>query len=435
MLTNADYQRLPIADLTRLLDAEERINAAFSSDKSLRRENDAFFRLSITPLVLTSQQLTSLETMSRLLFSALQKITTSIIARGEYDDRWAQHSDFASLNAAKRRFTAPIFLARLDAMLDEDGQFKVMEFNPASPVGVCFFHHWRRFPLCAFPWHALRPEMSRFPFDDPYFFVRTLIEIAATRYGARRPLNVVLANDNAKLTLELPLMERCFADLGHRASIQCLDQLSLKGDRLCDRLGDAVDLVYYKARAARSSQRGWWPDQLQHYKGFLTAYENDLTCIFNPLPGHTIAEDKAMLAYMRRGDFNGILTEEERAAIRTNIPDTYVSGDANAVQQQDFLVKPRCGSRGQRIRFGKSCPAADWARLINCKDFVIQRVIRGKPQLIPVIKNERPELVSMTQTISIFVMEGEPMGVWSRVSATDLHNAAAGGSIQPVVVS
>ncbi|HEV3310828.1 MAG TPA: hypothetical protein VG815_09955 [Chloroflexota bacterium] len=40
----------------------------------------------------------------------------------------------------------------------------------------------------------------------------------------------------------------------------------------------------------------------------------------------------------------------------------------------------------------------------------------------------------MTQTISIFMLQGVPMGVWSRVSAADLHNAAAGGAIQPVVI-
>jgi hypothetical protein len=174
---------------------------------------------------------------------------------------------------------------------------------------------------------------------------------------------------------------------------------------------------------------------LQDYKCFLTAYENDLTCIFNPLPGHTIAEDKAMLAYMRRGDFDTILTEAEREAIRTHIPGTYISGDADSVDPKDFLVKPRCGSRGQHIQFGKRCPTAEWEKLINCEDFVIQSVIRGKPQLVPIVKDGLPELVPMTQTISIFMMEGEPMGVWSRVSPSDLHNAAAGGAIQAVVIS
>jgi hypothetical protein len=246
------YQGRSIAELNDLLRIQERVNNAFSSNDSLRRENQACFQLSLTPLTLTEQQLATMEALARLLFSALEKAAVFVISQSPYDDRWTQHRDFTLLNAAKRRFDPPFFLARFDMILDDDdGQFKVMEFNPACPVGVCFFHYWRHFPLSAFPWSDLRNELTRFPFDDQYCFIRELVRIATTTYGTSSPLNVVLANDNAGLTLELPLMARCFQELGHRASFQRLDQLSLRGDRLLDQHDDPIDLIYYKARPAR----------------------------------------------------------------------------------------------------------------------------------------------------------------------------------------
>lgn len=420
------------------------MNEEYSGDLLMRHESGRRIALSIVPFILTKTELSELYTVSRVLAGALEKVASAQAKAPQYELFWKPHLAFREINVVNQRYGKSLFLSRFDFILDDNGVFKLLEFNTACPAGACFFHSWRRISLLAHPNGAFAQELGRFALDDPHFIIRTLTRVAREFYGAPASMNVVLGTDNSTLSLELDLFATRLRALGHTASIQSLDRLSYADGTLRDSNGAPVDLVYCKCSPPKSILSGWSSSEFQLYANFTRAVCDDGVCVLNPMPAQTIAEDKAMLAYLHLGAFDDLLSEQERNVVRDHVPETYVLGAAPefgpgslAHDHRDYVLKPRCETRGALVEFGKSKTKPEWDTLVDrCTDgnFVLQRFVPCRSRPLVRSRGGVAETVDATNTLSVFVVAGEPVGVISRTSLTDVHNVSTGGMVQSVIV-
>lgn len=405
---------------------------------------DEVLPVTLAPVVLSARQRRLLETASRHLMGALDRFVEAFLDGAEGVPAWELSGERRRLFEADPGYEGAVPVARFDGFLDGD-RLAFLEFNTDSPAGPGYADVVQRgfeelldrnpslgeglarpsasrrealadaLLACYREWRETRGD------DRP---ARPRIAVTDWRDVASRPDSELVVD-----TLRARGLEARFADPR---------ELTLDGDRLVHE-GEVVDLVYKRVIV----------DELREEpkaRSLAEAYRAGAVCMANP-PRSVLAGDKRVMALLQREGVQRHLSARQRAAVERFVPWTRVlepgktTIEGYTVDLRDFVLdnreklvlKAASGYGGRDVVLGTGVDAETWGRLVDehleTGLWVVQRRVPLPETLFPHVDGDDVRIRSLNVNANPFVFGGRFAGTYTRVSAEDVINVAAGGGV------
>lgn len=343
-------------------------------------------------------------------------------------------------------------ISRYDFLIDPQGRIRFIELNTSCPAGYFYQSVFDDiFSACSpIPIESLKAQPA---FHSESFYTDKINGYAASGGCDKRQENsdgmIAILYDENKLMIELDLIAEAFKRNHERTgNVGIMDASSLRfdGNQLRSEEGKPIRLTVNKFRVNGQGLHRWTPGFEKRYGALLTAIQRDSIITCNNFGGMVFAEDKAILAAMREKAVTQLLSAEERALIDEMVADTWIAVDKIGQRElfekliehpDEYVLKPRNDGRGQGVVIGRFREKSEWERdVLNAfeNNYVIQQY--ADTLSFPVVSMQHEKVISsmMYHTGAVFVFDGEPAGIMSRVSLNPVTNVGIEGFFQPVFV-
>ena len=360
--------------------------------------------LSLVALALTRAEAAQLQGVTRQ-FSRLLNLAVDGILR---DPEWwsALAWPWPAIELARQEPAHPgraaTLLGRFDCLLDQDGIWRVIEYNADTPSGgreadglepaVARLHPRLR---------RLRPRLRR--------------ELAATIINRIRQhptpvqlVGIVSTHRWLEDIAQAAWLTNLLCRAGQPALIGDVNDLSLdKGHaKLRGRRIDAMYRFYPVERLYRHAI----------FAGLCEASIDGRLLLLNGLRGF-LAQSKACLAWLSAHQSE--LAPEDREAIERHLPETLMARDPEAaVLVKDGVVKHVNGREGDSVVFGEALDSAAWESRLLEPGFVVQRRVRSQVVEDIEVDDARLEIRSVNgrhACVGAFSVGGEFAGCYTRL--------------------
>jgi glutathione synthase/RimK-type ligase-like ATP-grasp enzyme len=162
------------------------------------------------------------------------------------------------------------------------------------------------------------------------------------------------------------------------------------------------------------------------------------------MPAMTIGEDKALVALLKQGYFDALLTDEQRDAVHRFLPYTVLLQFADGADlrriiddKDSMILKPRQEMRGHFVVHGRDFSTESWSALISERrvgdGWLVQEFLPPLGQKIPGIRHDKPAQIEVGETLTAFLLRDSCVGILSRVSEHLANNLHSGGAVQCVI--
>jgi hypothetical protein len=403
--------------------------------------------VTLNPQLITPRQRSRLESASRHLAEALEILVDAFL-EGSPAWGWELADPVDRLARIDPGYEQAVPVARYDGFLTDEG-LSVLEFNTDSPAGPGYGDAIQ----AGFESFIDRnPELGdglQLPGErrlDP--LVDTLLDAyhewrrgsaedrPAEPYAVVTDWADVVSRPDMELTVDR-LNER-----GIEAAFADPRELELDGDELVH--GDRrVDLVYKRVIVEELVEEPE-AEALAH------AFEAGTVCMVNP-PRSVIAGDKRAMAALHHPELQADLNPAQRDAIDRFVPWTRIlepgPTDLHGYQvdlrdlvldnKDRFVLKAAVSYGGRDIALGPATDRDEWARLVDehCADgdWIVQRLVDVPEGLFARADEDGVHVDALNVNVNPFVFGGRYAGTYTRVSADDVINVAAGGGIAPTI--
>jgi glutathionylspermidine synthase len=304
-------------------------------------------------------------------------------------------------------------VGRFDFLLDEAGEWRLLEYNSDTPSGL-------RETIVAerLLWRGLA-ERRRYRRLGAGLAGRLRAAFRRLLAAAPRPvrrLGLVTDAGYAEDLAQLVFLRDLLADLGLPIVLADVDNLAVRDGRV-RLLGQEVDALYRLYPVERLYGQPSFPPLME-------AALAGRVLLLNPLAA-LLAQSKALLAWLwaRRDDPR--FPRNERAAIARHLPETYLIADAPAgLDRARFVVKEFFGREGEEVYFGDQIDDADWERCRAWRTFVVQRAVvsQAVPAVVPADGGFAPE--PRLPCVGSYVADGRWGGLYVRLGGMITTNRA-----------
>ncbi|HLH22737.1 MAG TPA: glutathionylspermidine synthase family protein [Chloroflexota bacterium] len=258
-------------------------------------------------------------------------------------------------------------LGRFDFLLDEAGEWRLLEYNSDTPSGVRETIGAERLLYRALgrPGRDVRLGARLAPRTR-----RAFARLLAAAPRAVRRLGLVTDAGYAEDLAQLLFLRELLAPLGLEIVLGDVSNLSVRRGRV-HVLGREVQALYRLYPVERLYGHPVFP-------GLMDAALAGRVVLLNPVAA-LLAQDKALLAWIWERREDALFPADERAAIARHLPETYLVTDAPAdLDRRAFVVKEFFGREGEEVYFGDRVDDADWERCRAWRTFVVQRLVTSQ---------------------------------------------------------
>lgn len=345
------------------------------------------------------------------------------------------------------RPTAGIF--RLDGVLTDAGDFKMIEASTGGPGGVikvgAELQLWAETvgPMLG----TERPSFGDQPFGrDHLMFLRALIDAHNTQFGVP-PVGAAVVGLDAEFANEVALMVGGFAELGIPSKELDATELTRRTDGGPGMLaGDfEVSLTFNKLDQVKLIRH-------PQARPYLEAMAHGEICMFPNLLAHCVLDDKSLMALLTDPVFAAHFTAEQQLIIAEHMPWTRVVGagkstdpDGAVVDLDDFVlsqrsrlvIKPNDRTRGEGVTIGSESDPATWSRRVAAAmdgGHVVQEYVALPEVEVPVADGGDVEFRSLKHGLDAFIFGGEFAGYMCRASVDTIINVGKRGVMMPVAI-
>lgn len=404
--------------------------------------------VTLNPKTITPRQRRQLETASRHLSQALDTLTDAFLADETPDWAWTIEEPVRRLAELDPGYEQAVPIARFDGFLDAEG-LSILEFNTDSPAGPGYGD------VIQAAFEALverNPDLGEGLQLPGERRLDTLADTLLEAYHAwrrardegrpRQPRAVVTDWREVDSRPDMELTVDHLNERGIDATFADPRQLALDGDELtCE--GERVDLVYKRVIVEELVEE---PDA----RALAEAYEAGTVCMVNP-PRSLIAGDKRAMAALQTEELRQRLTVPQREAIDRFVPwtrvlqpgSTQLEGfevslrDLVLANKDAFVLKAAVSYGGRDIALGPATDEETWGRLVDEHlkdgDWIVQHLVDVPEGLFVRADDEGVHLDTLNVNVNPFVFGGRYAGAYTRVSADDVINVAAGGGLAATV--
>lgn len=356
-------------------------------------------------------------------------------------DFFNHYDDYKVLIDIVRPADRKVTLSRFDTVWFGGNSFKIFEANTCCPGGVATLGTIKNSYLEIAEIKQLLKhfEVQKYLCDSPENFISCLIDSYLCQIDSNAlEINIAFANYDGNYTYELNDLKKCAINMGMKAFICDLKDLSLVGNEL-QYQNTTIHIVYNKV------------DQLaldiNKIEDFIKAINQGCVLSVNSFSAMFIGESKMILALMHDKYFqNNYLNKEQIEMVSCHVPWTsklYDNDNNNfnviehSKKNKDTLVlKIDNETRGSNVFIGIDMLQEDWDCKIDfCKNrnWLVQEYFEIPTTPIPEIKEGKVVLINKKFGLDMFMYSGKFAGIVSRVSDRKILNVASGGYEQPII--
>lgn len=258
-------------------------------------------------------------------------------------------------------------LGRFDFLLDEAGEWRLLEYNSDTPSGVRETVGAERLIFRTLGQRGRHARLgARLAARTRRAFARLL---AAAPRPVRR-LGLVTDAGYAEDLAQLLFLRELLRPLGVEMALGDVDNLGVRRGRV-HLLGREVQALYRLYPIERLYGHPVFP-------GLMDAALAGRVWLLNPVAA-LLAQDKALLAWIWARRDDALFPPDERAAIARHLPETYLVTDTPPdLDRRAFVIKEFFGREGEEVYFGERVDDADWERCRAWRTFVVQRLVTSQ---------------------------------------------------------
>ena len=374
----------------------------------------------------------------RGIFRAIEKVESALGT--ELWDRVDLQPAERELVAIDAGFKRSSPTSRLDSFLTAS-KYQFVELNAETPAGAAYSETLAEVFL-EIPLVKKFQERWRLgEFHSRQRLLETLV--ACYREGGGReekPSIAIVDYDEVPTRTEHHMYREFFAAKGHIAVVCDPRRLTYEGGKLRHE-ATVIDIVYKRLLVNELLER------IQELGPLVRAVKDRAATLVNPFKCKPLHK-KAIFAVLTDDDVQGLLTEEERAAVHTHVPWTrrVIEGrttrDGKTVdlpelirsERERLVMKPNDEYGGKGVFIGWEMSDTEWEQALVTAlraSYVVQEKVeirrRSFPELGP------PGLVFRDLVVDLdpYLFDGEVEGLLTRLSGTSLANVTSGGGQVP----
>ncbi|MFI5690840.1 hypothetical protein ACIA58_03285 [Kribbella sp. NPDC051586] len=420
---------------------------------SRRQEGGLLFErrldpVSLMPLSLSAGEDAAVRTAARDVLGVLDT------AADLYRQDAAVRAHFPAYRAAEAllladpgiRPTAGVF--RLDGVLTEAGDFKMIEASTGGPGGVikvgAELRLWAESIASLLDMEA--PSYGDQPFGaDHLMFLRFLIGAHREQFGTA-PEGAAVVGLGGEFANEVALMVDGFERLGVPARELDATQLRRRTTGRGMLAGDfEVSVTYNKLDQVKL---------INHppARPYLDAMVRGEICMLPNLLAHCVLDDKSMLAFLTDPANSDLFGTRQQDTIAKHIPWTRVveagrttDPDGRVIDLAEFVVahrerlvlKPNDRTRGEGVVIGGETSPQAWSAAVAQAaggGHVVQEFVPLPEVDVPVVDGTSVEFRRLKHGLDAFVFGGEFAGYMCRASVDTIINVGGRGLMLPVAV-
>jgi glutathionylspermidine synthase len=304
-------------------------------------------------------------------------------------------------------------VGRFDFLLDQDGEWRVLEYNSDTPSGVretigAERLIWQR-RLRGSGYRRLgRSLASRLR--------RSFARLLAEAPRNVRRLGLVTDAGYAEDLAQLVFLRELLAGVVPEIVLGDIENLSIRRGRVyvLDRQVQALYRLYPVERLYGQPQ----------FPGLMEAAVAGRVLLLNPVAA-LLAQDKALMAWMWARRHAELFPPEEQAALVRHLPETYLIGDlTEGFDRREFVLKEFFGREGEEIYFGDVVSDEDWERARGWRTFVVQRLVTSQVVEDVVLDEQGWALVPKVPCVGSFLVDGRAAGLYVRLGERVTTNRA-----------
>jgi glutathionylspermidine synthase len=304
-------------------------------------------------------------------------------------------------------------LGRFDFLLDEAGEWRLLEYNSDTPSGVRETAGAERLIYRALGQRGRHTRLGA------RLAARTRRAFAGLLAAAPRPvrrLGLVTDAGYAEDLAQLLFLRELLRPLGPEIVLGDVDNLTVRRGRVCV-LGREVQALYRLYPVERLYGHPVFP-------GLMDAALAGRVWLLNPVAA-LLAQDKALMAWIWARRADDLFPPEERAAIASHLPETYLVTETPAdFDRRAFVVKEFFGREGEEVYFGDAVDDADWERCRAWRTFVVQRLVASQAVDDVAWRDGRPVLARGIPCVGSYLAGDRWGGLYVRVGDRVTTNRA-----------
>jgi hypothetical protein len=338
-------------------------------------------------------------------------------------------------------------LARLDSFVTPSS-YQYVELNAETPAGSSYADTLGEVFLEIPVVRRFQERWRLRPFHTSRRLLATLLGCYREAGGrAEHPTIAVVDYEDVPTRVEHHMVREYFESQGCPALV-CDPRHLEYGDRRLHHEGRAIDIVYKRLLVNELLEKKDAVGPL------LEAARDRAVVVVNPFRCKAIHK-KAIFAVLTDDDVQGLLTGEERAAIRAHVPWTRRVQEARTShggreidlptfileRRESLVMKPNDEYGGKGVFIGWEMTDADWAEALEealGSSFVVQERVHVERQEFPVLTpGERGSggaalrFADFVVDLDPYVFAGGVEGFLTRLSATSLANVTSGAGQVP----
>jgi hypothetical protein len=374
----------------------------------------------------------------RGIFRAVEKVESALgEALWDRVDLQPEERELMAIDAGFER-SSPT--SRLDSFLTTS-KYQFVELNAETPAGAGYAEIladvFLEIPLVRK--FQERWRLQRFRSRER--LLETLVGCYREGGGRKeKPSIAIVDYDEVPTRTEHHMYREFFLAHGHPAVVCDPRHLTYEGGKL--RHGDAVVDIVYKRLLVNELL-----DRIDELQPLVQAVKDRAVTLVNPFKCKPLHK-KAIFAVLTADDVQGLLTEEERAAIRAHVPWTrrvsegMTTRDGKTVdlpalirkERERLVMKPNDEYGGKGVFIGWEMSDPEWEAALATAlqaSYVVQERVDLRRRSFPELGPSGLTFRDLVVDLDPYLFDGEVEGFLTRLSGTSLANVTSGGGQVP----
>jgi hypothetical protein len=379
-----------------------------------------------------------IRSVCRGIFQAVEKVERALgPALWDRVDLQPEERELVAIDAGFAR-SSP--MSRLDSFLTTS-KYQFVELNAETPAGAAYSETlaevFLEIPLV----QKFQERWRLRRFHSRQRLLDTLVGCYREAGGrAERPSIAIVDYDEVPTRTEHHMYREFFLSRGHTAVVCDPRRLTYEGGKLRHR-DTVVDIVYKRLLVNELLER------IGELGPLVSAVKDRSATLVNPFKCKPLHK-KAIFAVLTDDDLQGLLTPEERAAIKTHVPWTRRVREVKTTREgktvdlpalirrerERLVMKPNDEYGGKGVFIGWEMSDTEWeAALATALDasYVVQEKVELRRRSFPELGPSGLAFRDLVVDLDPYLFNGEVEGFLTRLSGTSLANVTSGGGQVP----